>query len=247
VRRKLYPNLAYSWLARFSPDLTIISQCGNADGLPWIEACAKMRIPYAAICHAAAECFWPTDTIAERFRILCNRALGFYFVSHANLQLTSIQFATQFCNAKVVRNPFQVAYDTNPPWPQGDLMQLACVARLEPLCRGQDILFRMLAADKWRARPFHVTLYGEGYNADNLRRLKEMWRLDSITFGGTLRPEEIWAKHHALVLPSRIEGLPIAIVEAMLCGRPCIVTDIAGQFGGGRRWCYWICSGSAAG
>ena len=39
----------------------------------------------------------------------------------------------------------------------------------------------------------------------------------------------IWRTHHALLLPSRYEGLPLALVEAMLCGRIGIVTDIAGN------------------
>jgi glycosyltransferase involved in cell wall biosynthesis len=41
--------------------------------------------------------------------------------------------------------------------------------------------------------------------------------------------EQLWSCYHALVLPSRFEGMPLALVEAMLCGRPCIVTDVGGN------------------
>ena len=38
--------------------------------------------------------------------------------------------------------------------------------------------------------------------------------------------EEVWREHHALVLPSRFEGNALAMIEAMLCGRMPIVTDV---------------------
>jgi glycosyltransferase involved in cell wall biosynthesis len=73
-------------------------------------------------------------------------------------------------------------------------------------------------------------LYGNGVNAKTLARLKELWNLEMVEFAGFVsNPEDIWTTEHILVLPSRVEGLPLAVVEAMLCGRPCIVTDVAGN------------------
>ena len=50
-----------------------------------------------------------------------------------------------------------------------------------------------------------------------------------IGFAGFVAPEDIWAKEQILVLPSRQEGLPIALVEAMMAGRPAVVTDVGGN------------------
>jgi glycosyltransferase involved in cell wall biosynthesis len=50
-----------------------------------------------------------------------------------------------------------------------------------------------------------------------------------VTFGGFTRDiAMIWRSHHALVLPTRMEGMPIALVEAMLSGRVPIATDAGG-------------------
>jgi glycosyltransferase involved in cell wall biosynthesis len=38
--------------------------------------------------------------------------------------------------------------------------------------------------------------------------------------------DQLWREHHALVLPSRFEGNALAMIEAMLCGRMPIVTDV---------------------
>jgi glycosyltransferase involved in cell wall biosynthesis len=74
-------------------------------------------------------------------------------------------------------------------------------------------------------------LFGNGSCEEGLRRLAARLHLqDRVEFRGHVGDiEAVWADHHALVLPSRFEGLPITIVEAMHCGRPVIVTDVAGN------------------
>lgn len=54
--------------------------------------------------------------------------------------------------------------------------------------------------------------------------------LTNVAFLGHVENvEDVWAKHNALLLPSRFEGMPLVVVEAMLCGRPCIATDVGGN------------------
>ena len=52
---------------------------------------------------------------------------------------------------------------------------------------------------------------------------------DRVAFAGFAPVEEIWATNHVLLMPSRYEGLPLAMVEAMLCARPVVATDVAGH------------------
>ena len=53
---------------------------------------------------------------------------------------------------------------------------------------------------------------------------------DRVSFAGHCENIElIWTLNHVLVQPSRYEGLPLSVVEAMLCARPVVATDVAGH------------------
>ena len=212
-------------------DLIVVSQGGHTDGLPWMEAARASGYRYAVIVQAAAEAWWPGDDEIERLAEAYEGACCTFFVSEANLALSRQQFVTPLCNARVIRNPFNVRYDTKPAWPSNssDGLHLACIGRLDAAAKGQDILFQVLNLPRWRERKIHVTLIGNGRTERGLRRWADVLELPNISFGGFSEDiEEVWRRHHALILPSRWEGMPLVLVEAMLCGRPAIITDVAG-------------------
>ena len=232
--RRVFPGTAAadpSWrkILGFRPDMVCISQGAAICGVDWMLRCLDAGIPYAAICQANSEYWWPDDSRAEKVRTAYRGCLHASFVSHRNRQLFETQIAEPLPRSEVVRNPFVVPYDVVPDWPEpAEPLRLACVGRLDPKAKGQDLVIEVLASDKWRSRGVLVSLFGLGPCSENLRRLVTLRRLESsFTFTGHVGG--IWRTHHALLLPSRYEGLPLALVEAMLCGRIGIVTDIAGN------------------
>ena len=236
LSRKLFPRRESAWehvrTLGAGADLIVVSQGSNIDGVEWMKASKSNGYKYAVIAHAAAEHWWPSDDFAECLAEHYESACAAYFVSEANLALSRRQFVTPLCNGRVIRNPFNVRYDARPAWP-GDPSKglfLACVGRLDIVQKGQDLLIEVLSLSHWRGRDVHVALVGNGVNERSLRLMIDNRKLTSIEFAGFVNDiEKLWSRNHALVLPSRYEGLPLAVVEAMLCGRPCIVTDVAGN------------------
>ena len=236
VRRRIFLRKGYALhhvqSVGTGADLIVISQSKNMDGCIWMEAARSCGFRYAAIAQTAAEHWWPDDESAKKLADAYQGACRAFFVSEANLALTRRQFSTALPRGRVIRNPFSVKYDAQPLWPGNseEGLSLACVARLEVHQKGQDLLMQTLDLPHWRARKVRLTLAGTGVHEGSLKRLAETLKLPNVSFAGFVDDiEKLWSSHHALVLPSRYEGMPLALVEAMLCGRPSIVTDVAGH------------------
>lgn len=217
---------------RNPPRLVVISQGINFDGWPLAAICSRRGIRYIMISQKASDLYWPSDAHLGRAAAAHRNACATLFVSQHNLNLTQEQIGELLPRGRVVRNPFNASLDTVPhAWPASDRgFRLACLARLDAREKGQDLLLRVLAQDKWKERPLSVTCYGAGHNEAGLKAMARYLNVESVTFAGsTPDPSSIWADHHALVLASRCEGLPLSMIEAMLHARPVIVTDAGGN------------------
>lgn len=219
-------------VAGLQPDLVVVSHGDNREGLPWMEFCAERGLRFVTIAHRASEWDWPGSDLVPRLRAAYLAASACHFVSQHNLRLTERMICAHLPRAAVVRNPFNVSYASPVPWPQqtDGVWRMACVARLDLESKAHDVLFDVLSARKWRDRDLAVEIVGrEGQHKALLRELCGFVGLDRVTFHDSVQHiSSVWQRCHALLLPSRKEGLPVAIVEAMLCGRPCLVTDTAG-------------------
>ncbi|WP_260474414.1 glycosyltransferase [Streptomyces sp. WAC 04229] len=110
---------------------------------------------------------------------------------------------------------------------------VVCVGRL---CRqkGQDVLLAAWRSVLARVPDARLVLVGDGPDRSPLTaRASAYGFLDgaraSVVFAGGVDDVAAWYRAADLVvLPSRWEGMALAPLEAMACGRPVVVTDVDG-------------------
>ncbi len=227
----LFRHRELAWLRRERPDFVVISIGYHADDPLIASGCQALGIPYAMVVQAAGPCHWVHYRERDTYRNAYRHARRVFCVCDQNRQTLEANLGMALPQAEIVDNPFIVRADAAPPWPgPGDPWRLACVARIDFSSKGHDILLHALSQPKWRSRPLEIVLWGAdcGY-ADLVRGLIDDFKLhDHVRFGGYANDiEALWAEHHGLVLPSRFEGNPLAMIEAMICGRVPIVTNVS--------------------
>ena len=233
-----FAGSSYRDLFKTNPDVILINQpssYGFFIDSDLLELLYVTPIPFVLVCQCNENLpFLTDDCQREHARNIFSRAFRALFVSNQNRNEAERQLAMKIPNSDLVLNPVNLSDRSYVPWPESRTARLASVARLEVMSKGQDVLLEALSADQWRQRDWQLTLYGSGPDESYLRALVEFYGLqERITFAGHQSDVRgIWAREQLLVMFSRAEGTPLALVEAMLCGRPAIVSDA----GGNQEW-----------
>lgn len=105
----------------------------------------------------------------------------------------------------------------------------ACVGRLERQ-KGQDVLLEALALLRRRGIDFVCAFAGDGSLRESLESRRDALGLGAhARFLGQLEdPAPLLAAADAVVLPSRWEGLPLVVLEALARGRPVVASAVGG-------------------
>lgn len=222
-------NTFEKFLKNQKPSLVLISQAINFDGLHYGQLCIKHNIKFIVISHKAVEFYWPPQDEREYMTNVYKQAKKCYFVSEHNRNLTEEQFGFRFNNAEIIRNPIKLKPEPL-TYPSTDLcFKIAMIGRLFVIDKGHDILFRILAKEKWKKRKLHLSIVGTGPDYEGLKNMSILLKLKNLKFLGYQDDiEQIWLDHHALVIPSRSEGMPLVVIEAMAMGRTVIATRAGG-------------------
>lgn len=216
-------------IKELQPDLLVINQGFNFNGVKLMAFAKYNRIKYVTISQAVNEAFWPNLKLRQDMREGFRSSLYNYFVSKDNLEVTEAQIGAILNNSEIVRNPFNVPYAVDIDYPKHNNYYLACVGRFDFNAKGQDVLLRVLAQDKWKKRDLKVNFYGNGNDVENLKDLIVLYNIKNVVIHPYTDTIEIWKNNQGLLLTSRYEGLPIALVEAMLCKRLVILTNVSGN------------------
>lgn len=109
--------------------------------------------------------------------------------------------------------------------------RIVTVGRLVKV-KGYDLLIRAFSVLQKHVPEASLTIVGDGPERDKLAALVELNGLtDLVTFAGRQTPAEVRThlrSSSVFVLPSRSEGLPLALLEAMACALPAVATRVGG-------------------
>jgi len=147
---------------------------------------------------------------------------------YADLVTANSKHALQTMSAYVPQA--RLAYVPNPLFSQPAQVRapepvILNVGRLTPQ-KAQDILIDAFADVAGDFRDWRLVIAGEGEEVDNLAARAEHLNIaDRVTFTGRVDPWPLYTRASIFALPSRFEGTPNALLEAMSAGVAPIISE----------------------
>lgn len=199
---------------------------------PWADFLGMSGTPFAAIIHSNSEIRDYPSAVTQRLSLILAKARRVYFVSDRLRENAEEQLVMKIPGAVTIRNPVNLTSRAIEPWPEEDgTLRLAVVGRLDTFVKGHIRLLHALSTDIWKSRRWTLSIFGDGPDLTKINRAIDFYGLrDRISFGGFVKDlrASVWKSHHLLVMPSMLEGMPLTLVEAMICGRPALCSDVGG-------------------
>lgn len=227
-------NNPYNPLLSFKPDIIVVT-----DGSTYYTVNDKnlsklllqsFKKKYIIISQSNSYYHLP---FKRRYAIhLFENAARIFFVSEQNRRVAFHQLAFKLTKTDLIQNPVLLADFNSFELPSvSDTIHCGLVGRFSIADKGQDILIEMLSDDLWRNSNIVFHLYGHGADREYLENLITFYQLYNkvIIEGFKDNRAEIWKKCHCLLMCSHAEGSPLTVLEAMIAGRVCIVTNVGGN------------------
>jgi glycosyltransferase involved in cell wall biosynthesis len=194
-------------------------------GDPW-DACAPGAVRHPLRALARRHHLWAQ-------RRICRHASAAAYVTERALQQryppAPGAYATHYSSVELADEAFSPA----PRTPRSGPLRLVAVGSMEHLSKAQDAAIEALARCRAEGLDARLTLVGDGRYRPSLEALTRSLGLASeVEFRGALAAGEpvrrALDEADVFVLPSRQEGLPRAMIEAMARGLPAIGSTAGG-------------------
>jgi len=149
------------------------------------------------------------------------------FITHTRLIYEKLQRLLPHRRDTIYYLPYGVPIPPEPRAASNGPIRLLFVARLE----AEKGIYELPAIDEAlsaRGVQSRWTIVGSGRDEDTVRA---RWRSSRVHWTGLLPNCEalrLYREHDVLVLPTRIEGFPVSLLEAMAAGVVPVVTDLPG-------------------
>ncbi|GAA4268013.1 glycosyltransferase [Hyunsoonleella aestuarii] len=210
-------------------NLAIISVGNHVDSkiVSYTSYLKHHNVPYIIVVQLATSLKNLNDMDIKRLQTAYNDAIGIGCLSIENREVLKTQLGLTLKNVFKINNPFNYRQTYLKPKPN-EVFQVACVAAYAMFHKGQDLLLKLLSQEKWQQRKICFNLYGSGINENHLKKLIDLYNIKHLVRlrGHVESKESIWSINQACIMPSRMEGQSLAMLEAMSFGRPIISTEV---------------------
>jgi len=209
-------------LAATRADVVHVNQAIPANNRHAIALAAWQRRAVVATLHLTARV--ESEQHGRRLRALYARLHRAIAVSQRTRAQLCDELGVAPQRIEVVPNGVEVRAPTVPrDVPSGGALRIAALGRLVPQ-KGFDVLVeavRLLQRDGVRVE---VRIAGDGAERAALEAAAGDLAVHIVPFVDD--PDAFLRDADAFCLPSRDEGLPFALLEAMMLGLPCVATDV---------------------
>jgi len=214
-----------------NPKLIVVSQGGTIESLQMFELFIELQIPFVIITQLVTKTHLLRLNASNhpRYIDVYEKSIKNYFVSLNNLRLNESMLGYTSSNSEVIFNPyrFNQSVESYPTLNKG--FQIAFVGRIEFYHKGIDLLLDVIGAIKWQERNVSFNFYGNGPHELLLKKTIHNLKIKNVYIHGfTDDVVSIWNYNHACILTSRMEGQSLSLIEALMCNRVAIVTNVGG-------------------
>lgn len=223
----------FNSLIEARPDLTVVSIGDQDEGIEYYPNLVDAGLRYVIVNQLTKEArFWPIREKKQKpVRRGYRNADTVFFTSRNNHRVMESRLGCDLSNGATHFNPYHIDRTIVPAYPsEEDGFQVAIPSKLLFIHKGQDLLLEVLQQSNWKSRNVQFNFYGEGPDRSKIEDAIREHQLNHLHLKGRVDDiAEIWRDNHALLMPSRMEGMPIMVISALLSARTCILTDIGGH------------------